>query len=215
MQAGVPTLAFTFLLVAATPSSLEGQDENGSEPLNVERECPDTPPLDPFRRILPGVDENTRPLDLIVRPRVAPTRASERGRREAVAALAARCRQQLLVEETRLFAEQVEALFNSSDLVDLDRQELIRKSRDLLGRTDRLVALVDYGTEPPTINITGLPDEDFRVRVRRLVVLSLRLIPNLLTLSGQDAYDLDLLNQVRDDLAITEALTRLLPESEF
>jgi hypothetical protein len=63
------------------------------------------------------------------------------------------------------------------------------------------------------IKVAPLPDEDPVQRIQRLVTVSRRLIPNILFLVGGHAYDLTLLNQIRDDLAITEALSLALPDS--
>ncbi len=124
-------------------------------------------------------------------------------------------RLRLLLEETEAFALQIEELYYASVSEDWSREELDERSHDLEETTHRITELVNSGTEPPRINVAPLPVEDSDVRIRRLIQLSRRLIPNILFLVGADATSLNLLNQVRDDLAVTGALSRALPESEF
>ena len=121
----------------------------------------------------------------------------------------------LLVQETEQLAEHIEQLYYAADSNDLSERDLNRRSEDIEGTTGRLTELVNNGSDPPQINVAPLPDEGVDERIWRLVNLSNRLIPNILFLIGQDTVNLDLLNQIRDDLAITGALTRALPESEF
>ena len=122
---------------------------------------------------------------------------------------------QLLLKETEAFALQIEALYYASVSEDWSHEELDERSNDIEETTHRLTDLVNAGSEPPQINVAPLPAEDYDVRIGRLVNLSRRLIPSILFLVGADAVNLDLLNQIRDDLAITGALSAALPESTF
>jgi len=120
-----------------------------------------------------------------------------------------------LLEETESFALNIEELYYASISENWSQEELDERSNDIEQVSNRLTVLVNSGTEPPRINVAPLPTEGSDVRIRRLVNLSRRLIPNILFLVGSDAINLNLLNQIRDDLAVTGALARALPESNF
>ncbi len=124
-------------------------------------------------------------------------------------------RMQRLLEETEAFALRLEELYYASISENGSPDGLGERADDLEAATLRLTDLVNSGTEPPRINVAPLPAEPFDVRVRRLVNLSRRIIPNILFLVGADSVNLDLLNQIRDDLAITGALSNALSESAF
>lgn len=128
---------------------------------------------------------------------------------------AAQHRPQLIVEETRKLAAHIEQLYIDAGSEDPSEKNLKRRSEDIGESTRRLTELVNYGSDPPQINVASLPDAGLETRVQLLVHVSRRLIPNLIHFVGDDLINLDLLNQIRDDLAITEALSRTLPDSEF
>lgn len=122
------------------------------------------------------------------------------------------------LEDVYAFVGEIEELLPLRD-VPLSEpgtaEEIERLSKELDETSDRLREFVNYGTDPPQIIVAPLPDEGVSDRIVRLVVLSRRLIPNIVFLAGGDAVNLNLLNQVRDDLAIAEALSLALPESAF
>ena len=124
-------------------------------------------------------------------------------------------RSELLVRTTEELAESIEELYRGVTLENSAGSELEERSEEIEKASSRITELVNYGTEAPQINVAELPDEGLDVRLQRLVNLSRRLIPNLLFLVGSEAVNLNLLNQIRDDLAITGALTRALPGSAF
>ena len=120
-----------------------------------------------------------------------------------------------LLRLTREFALQIEEIYFASLSEDWSQPELDRRSKDIDTSTDQLRDIVNFGTDPPQINVAPLPEESLERRVQRLVNVSRRLVPNILLLAGDESINLDLLNQVRDDLAITEALSLALPQSAF
>ena len=127
----------------------------------------------------------------------------------------ARVRSWFFVEEIEEFAAQIEELYYSSVSDDLSQNDLDRRTDDLGKTIDELRNFVNFNTDPPQINIAPLPEESFAQRMQRVLTRSARLIPNVIELAVGDSVDLDLLNQVRDDLAITEALILALPQSDF
>jgi hypothetical protein len=129
---------------------------------------------------------------------------------QANRARAAEYRPRLLVEETEKFAERIERLYSEGSSAELSERDLNNPSEEIEDSVGRLTQLVNYGSDPPQINVAPLPDEGVDVRVQRLVNISRRLIPNLLYLVGNDLFNFNLLNQIRDDLALTEALSRSL-----
>ena len=128
---------------------------------------------------------------------------------------APRVRLRSFLEEIEKFVVQIEELYYASVVEEWSQDELDQRSKDIAETTDRLRDFVNFQTEPPQINVAPLPEENLSLRIIRLVNLSHRLIPNIISLAVGGTVGLDQLNQVRDDLAITEALSRSLPESEF
>ncbi len=120
-----------------------------------------------------------------------------------------------LLRLTREFALQIEEIYFASLSEDWSQPELDRRSRDIDESTDQLRDIVNFGTDPPQINVAPLPEESLERRVQRLVNVSRRLVPNIIVLAGGESIDVDLLNQIRDDLAITEELNLALQQSEF
>ena len=128
---------------------------------------------------------------------------------------APRVRLRSFLEEIEKFVVQIEELYYASVAEEWSKDELDQRSKDIEETTDRLRDFVNFQTEPPQINVAPLPEENLSQRIIRLVNLSHRLIPNIIVLAAGDTTGLVLLNTVRDDLAITEALSRALPGSEF
>ena len=120
-----------------------------------------------------------------------------------------------LLRLTREFALQIEEIYFASLSEDWSQTELGRRSKDIDESTNQLRDIVNFGTDPPQIDVAPLPEESLERRVRRLVNVSRRLVPNIILLAGGESINLDLLNQVRDDLALTEALSLALPQSAF
>jgi hypothetical protein len=121
------------------------------------------------------------------------------------------------LEDVYDFADEIEALLPLQNIPLSEpgtAEEIERLSKELDETSNRLREFVNYGTDPPQINVAPLPDEGVSDRITRLVILSRRLIPNIVFLAGGDAVNLNLLNQVRDDLSIAEALSLALPDSE-
>ena len=131
---------------------------------------------------------------------------------------AARMRLENFQESVYTFVNGIEALFPlrgvpASEAVAA--AEIERVSNELRVSTNRMRDFINFGTDPPQINVAPLPEENVDKRIQRVVILSRRLIPNIIAVAGSDAIDLNQLNQVRDDLAITEALILALPQSRF
>ena len=124
-------------------------------------------------------------------------------------------RLRFLLRVTQEFARKIEELYSMFVSEGWSQRDLDRRSKDLEKTSRQLRDIINFGTDPPVIRVAPLPHEDQVQRIRRLVIVSRRLIPNILFLVGGDAYDLTLLNQVRDDLALTEALSLALPQSRF
>ena len=125
-----------------------------------------------------------------------------------------RSRRRRFLDETLAFANQIEELYSASAAEDRSPEEVAAKARDLEDAAARLAELVNQGSDAPEMSVR-LPEENLNQRVNRLISISRELIPNVVQLGISDSLDLNLLNQVRIDLAVTEALTRVLPESEF
>ena len=119
------------------------------------------------------------------------------------------------VREIEKFASQIEELYYASISEDRSQDEVADGSRDLSGTIDQLRDFVNFGSDPPQTIVAELPKESLAQRIQSVLNLSARLIPNVIELAVGDSIDLDLLNQVRDDLAITETLILALPQSEF
>ena len=128
---------------------------------------------------------------------------------------APRVRLRFFLDEIQKFTLQIEELYYASLSEDWSQEELDQRSQDIEDTTDRLRDFVNFQTEPPLINVAPVPEESVPHRINRLVNLSQRLIPNIIALAVGSTVGLDLLNQVRDDLAITEALSRAYQELEF
>ena len=128
---------------------------------------------------------------------------------------APRVRLRFFLDEIQKFTLQIEELYYASLSEDWSQEELDQRSKDIEDTTDRLRDFVNFQTEPPQINVAPVPEEGVPQRINRLVNLSQRLIPNIISLAVGGTVGLDLLNQVRDDLAITEVLSRAFQESEF
>lgn len=120
-----------------------------------------------------------------------------------------------LLKLTQEFALQIEEIYFASLSEDWSQPELDRRSKGIEQSTDQLRDMVNFGTDPPQINVAPLPEESFERRVQRLVNVSRRLVPNIILLAGGESINLDLRNQVRDDLALTEALSLALRQSAF
>jgi hypothetical protein len=121
-------------------------------------------------------------------------------------------------EDVYAFVSGIEALFPLRGVPISEPvavAEIERVSRDLETTTRRLRDFINFANNPPQINVAPLPDENVDTRIQRLVILSRRLIPNIIAVGGAGSLDLNLLNLVRDDLAIAEALILALPQSRF
>ena len=132
--------------------------------------------------------------------------------------VASRMRLEVFVEDVYTFVGQLEELFPLRNVRMSEpgaQEEIEQVSKDLIETTGRLRNFVNFGTDPPQINVAPLPEEDLAQRIQRLVNLSGRLVPNIISLAGGDSVDLNLQNEVRDGLAITEVLSRALPESKL
>ena len=114
---------------------------------------------------------------------------------------APRVRLRFFVRKIEEFALQIEELYYASVSEDWSKDDLDRRSKDLAKTTDQLRDFVDFKSDPPQINVLPLPEENLTQRIQQLVNLSGRLVPNIISVALGDSVDLNLLNQVRDDLA--------------
>ena len=128
---------------------------------------------------------------------------------------APRMRLRFFVREIEKFALEIEEFYYTSVSGDWSQDDLDRRAKDLEETTGQLRDFVNFQSDPPQINVLPLPEENLAQRIQQLVNLSGRLIPNIISVALGDSVDLNLLKQVRDDLAITEALSLALPQSEF
>ena len=200
MRSRIQRLALLVAL-AVSAVSVSGQDreESRQAPTHIRRECPDTP-----LRFLNPFSTDWRK-----------TKEEQRSVREATTKRAAECRLRLIVGETRQLAEHIENLYYATDSADLTKQNLDQRSEDIQETADRLSELLNFGTAPPQFRTALLPNTSLDLQIRRLVALSGRLIPNLMFFVGSDFYDLNRVNQIRTDLALTKAVSQALTDSTF
>ena len=200
MRSRIQRLALLVAL-AVSAVSVSGQDreESRQAPTHIRRECPDTP-----LRFLNPFSTDWRK-----------TKEEQRSVREATTKRAAECRLRLIVGETRQLAEHIENLYYATDSADLTKQNLDQRSEDIQETADRLSELLNFETAPPQFRTALLPNTSLDLQIRRLVALSGRLIPNLMFFVGSDFYDLNRVNQIRTDLALTKAVSQALTDSTF
>ena len=77
--------------------------------------------------------------------------------------------------------------------------------------TERLIKFIDYGIDPPPIQIAPLPSESLEFHLRRLARMTNRLLPRVIELTTGDLLDLNMQREVRRELALMKALARGLP----
>jgi hypothetical protein len=120
-----------------------------------------------------------------------------------------RKRLRFLLRVTQEFAQKIEELYSMAASEGGSQRNLDRRSKGIEETGRQLRDIVNFEIDASVIKVAPHPDEDHVQRIQRLVTVSRRLIPNILFLVGGDAYDLT----VRDDLAISEALSLALPDS--
>ncbi len=89
-------------------------------------------------------------------------------------------------------------------------KDLEKHSKEFEKMTERLRKFIDYGIDPPTVEVPPLPDESLESRLRRLVRMTNRLVPRIIKLTTADILDLKLQRRVRQDLAMMKVLSRAL-----
>lgn len=89
-------------------------------------------------------------------------------------------------------------------------KDLEKHSKEFEKMTERLRKFIDYGIDPPTVEVAPLPDESMESRLRRLVRMTNRLVPRIIKLTTADILDLRLQRGVRQDLAMMKVLSRAL-----
>ncbi len=90
-------------------------------------------------------------------------------------------------------------------------RDLEKHSEELEKMTERLIKFIDYGIDPPPIQIAPLPSESLEFRLRRLARMTNRLLPRVIELTPGDLLDLNMQREVRRELALMKALARGLP----
>lgn len=89
-------------------------------------------------------------------------------------------------------------------------KDLEKHSKEFEKMTEQLRELIDYGLDPPPVEVAPLRNESLENRLRRLARMTNRLIPRMVTLTTGDILDLEMQRSVRQELASLTALGRAL-----
>ena len=89
-------------------------------------------------------------------------------------------------------------------------KDLEKHSNEFEKMTEQLRKFIDYGLDPPPVEVAPLRNESLESRLRRLATMTNRLIPRMVTLTTGDILDLEMQRGVRQELASLTALGRAL-----